>query len=164
MTIRTEGDIVLASNMAQDLTNLVVAYLEFYKKYAQGINGIRIPTERYTVIFQPMQEAGKLAVKLIYTKTTTWQEPEYYDVDSDYFDESWGASNVSGYSIRYSNSIEEEALTIPFSLLLLSRDAMEKQVIDFANRKKAEAEEQERLAEIAKYKAKIEELEARAKS
>jgi len=164
MILRTEGDIVSASNAAQSLTNLVVAYLELYKKHAQGLNDVRIPTEPYTVIFRPMRTEGMLEVELIYTQTSTWSEPDYYDVDSDYFDESLGASNVSGYTTRSSSSIREYGLKIPFAVLLRSKEDMEKHLKDFVKRKKAEEEEKERKAEINRLKAKLAELENGAKS
>jgi hypothetical protein len=155
MTIRSESQIMAAANAAQDLTNLVVAYLELYKRHAQGLNGVTVPTEPYTVVFRPMHHEGMLAVALVYTKTVTWDEPIYYDVGSDYFSESLGAENISGYQLQSESHTEETRLSIPFAVLLLSREHMEQQVLAFATSKRNEITEQRRLAKIAEHEAAI---------
>jgi hypothetical protein len=95
MTFRSEGELVFAVNAARDLTNLAIACLEFYRRYAQGLLGIWIPVEPFTVVFLPLDNANSLKVRLVYTKTSNHQEPVYYDVDDDNYSESWGASNLS---------------------------------------------------------------------
>lgn len=164
MTIRTEGQIVGAANAAQDLTNLVVAYLELYKKHAQGLNGVKIPTEKYTVIFRPILKEGYLPVTLVYTKTTTWRRATHYDVDDDMFDERLGADNISGYTVERDTDTEEYGLAIPFNVLLRSREDMERDIITFAAKKRAEIKEAERQAEIARHEAAIAKLKAQTPS
>ena len=156
MPFRNESDLVRAINEARDLTNLVVAYLEIYRRRANGINGVKIPSEEYTVIFQQMQE-GFARVMLVYTKTQTWQEPVYYDVDDDNFQESFGASNVSHYHTRSSSQIEEKVILIPFAHLLLPKTEMERVL-------QKQADEHAVRLQEAKTQARILELEAELKT
>jgi hypothetical protein len=160
MTIRTEAQIVLAANLAQDLTNLVVAYLELWRQHAQGVNGITVPDEPYTVVFQPLRSEF-LHFKLVHTQTVTWEEPVYYDVDSDYFQESWGASNLSHHVSRWRKEIREHGLGIPFKVLLQARGQMEGSIKAVAAAVHAEEEERARLARIAELQAEIDQLKGK---
>lgn len=158
MTIRTEGQIVGAANAAQDLTNIVVAYLELYRKHAQGLNGVKVPDEEYTVIFRPILKEGYLPVTLVYTKTTTWRKATHYDVNDDMFDERLGADNVSGYTVERDTDTEEYGLSIPFKALLRTKEQMEQDIKAYAAREQAALKEKQRLAEIAQHEAAIAKL------
>jgi hypothetical protein len=159
MTFRSEGDIVHASNSAQNLTNLVIAYLTFYQQYANGLNGVSIPTEPYTVVFLPMIGKQELQVRLIYTLTRSHQEPVYYDVDDDNFSESWGASNVSHHVTVFSKQLEERVLTIPFGALLRSRENMQHDIQRFAEQEKKRLQEVARQSKIAAHQEAIRKLQ-----
>lgn len=162
MTFRSEGDIVYASNAAQNLTNLVIAYLTLYRKHAQGLRGVTIPSEPYTVVFLPMIGEPALHVKLVFTKTSDHQEPVYYDVDDDNYSESWGASNVSHHVTVFTRSTEEASFVIPFGLLLMSKENMELAIKRFAETEKNRLQEVERESKIAAHQQAIRKLQGEA--
>jgi hypothetical protein len=156
-TFRTEGALVGAANEARALTALVCAYLDLWRKHANGVYGITIPREEFNVIFRAPTEKG-VDFKIIYTRTHSREVAEYYDVDSDYFSESWGSSNISGYRIEHSTSIYEDGLMIPYGALLKSKEDMEKSIIDSAERYKKEQAEAERQRQIKEAEARLREL------
>jgi hypothetical protein len=159
MTFRTESDIVYAVNAARDLTNLVVACLEFYRRYAQGLLGIRIPVEPFTVVFLPLDNADSLKLRLVYTKTNNHQEPVYYDVDDDNYSESWGSSNVSHHVTVITKTTEEQVFSIPFKLLLSSKENMELSIKRFAEVERKRLQEKERESKIAAHQEEIRKLQ-----
>lgn len=158
MTIRSEGDLVWACSSAQDLTNLVTTFLNMWRTHANGVNKVYVPSENYTVVFNKMKE-GFICVTLVYTKTQFWQEPDYYDVDSDYFDESWGASNISGYTTHSKRvTMENGIYNIPFGALLQSKENMEKYIKNQAKIAKEKEAEEKRLKEIKELETRLNEL------
>jgi hypothetical protein len=159
MTFRTESDIVYAVNAARDLTNLVVACLEFYRRYAQGLLGIRIPVEPFTVVFLPLDNADSLKLRLVYTKTNNHQEPVYYDVDDDNYSESWGSSNVSHHVTVITKTTEEQVFSIPFKLLLSKKEDIELTVKRFAEIERNRLLEVERESKIAAHQEAIRKLQ-----
>lgn len=158
MIFRSESDIVYASNASQSLANLVRSYLELYRQYANGLNGVNIPSERYAIVFQPMHKEGFLTVALTYTRTDLHQSPVYYDVDDDNFSESWGADNVSHYATVTTKTLVDSFITIPFSHLLCSEANMKKIIMDFAERKKKELLEDQRRSKIRELEDELERL------
>lgn len=158
MTIRSEGDLVWACSSAQDLTNLVTAFLKLWRTHANGVNRVTVPSGNFTIVYNPMKE-GYLCVTLVYTSTQFWEEPEYYDVDSDYFSESWGASNISGYTTRSETvTVESNVYNIPFEALLQSKENMEKYVKHQAKIAKEKEAEEKRLKEIKELETRLSEL------
>ena len=158
MIFRSESDIVYASNASQSLANLVRAYLELYRRYANGLNGINIPSEQYAIVFQPMHKEGFLTVALTYTRTDLHQSPVYYDVDDDNFSESWGASNVSHYETVTTKTLVDSFITIPFSHLLCNEANMKKIIMDFAERKQKQLQEDQKKARIQELEEEIERI------
>lgn len=158
MTIRSETDIVLASNSAQDLTKVVFNYLSIYKKYANGKNGVKIPDESFSVLFKPMRKDGFLSVCLVYTRTTQHQVTEYYDVDDDNFSEVWGSDNSCGYSIKTTKYVHEDLIDIPFSQLLCNLETMKKNVLSFVERDNAKIAEKLRVDRIATLESELTKL------
>lgn len=159
MTFRTEGDIVYAVNAARDLTNLAVACLEAYRRYAQGLLGVWIPVETFTVVFLPITNADSIKVKLVYTKTSDHQEPVYYDVDDENFSASWGASNVSHHVTVITKTTEEQVFSIPFKLLLSKKEDIELTVKRFAEIERNRLLEVERESKIAAHQEAIRKLQ-----
>lgn len=164
MLLRSEGDFVRASNMAQDLTNLVVTYLKFWRKYANGRNNVTIPDDTFGVIFLPMKTEGKLEVGLLYTRTDHWQTPEYYDVDDDQYTEGYGSgdANICGYTSHTAKVNCEIFISIPFAVLAKTPDQMEQSVKTFVATEKAKEAEETRLATIAKLEEDLAKLKAKA--
>ena len=153
MMLRSEGDFILASNFAQDLTNLVMQYLELWKTHANGRLGVTVPKEKYCVIFTKMKKEGFVSFKIIYTYTTYGDEPVYYDTDSDYFNESWGASNISHYVSVSEDHLTEIHYSIPIRGLMLPPDKMEESIKQFVIKDQAkidEANRQKRITELEK--------------
>lgn len=159
MTFRTEGEIVGAVNAARDLTNLVISYLTLYRKYAQGMRGVTIPDDPYTVVFLPMIGESTIQVKLVHTQTSSHQEPMYYDVDDDNYNESWGASNISHETTVFTESLEENIILIPFGRLLTSRENMELDIKRFAEIEKKRLHEMDRESKITAYQEAIRQLQ-----
>ncbi len=160
-TFRTEGALVGAANGARSLTALVCAYLDLWRKHANGCYGVTVPREDFSVIFNPPTEKG-ISFTLIYTKTYHREVPHYYDVDDDNFQEGFGVDNTAGYTIETSESIEERGLIIPYKALLMSAEDMEKDIIAGADRfKKAEAEK-ERQRQIKQAEDRLRELRGEA--
>jgi predicted RNA-binding protein with RPS1 domain len=158
MTFRSEGELVFAVNAARDLTNLAIACLEFYRRYALGLLGIWIPVEPFTVVFLPLDNANSLKVRLVYTKTSNHQEPVYYDVDDDNYSESWGASNLSHYVTVITKTTEEQVFSIPFKLLLSSKENLELSIKRFAESERKQLQEKERESKIAAHQEAIRKL------
>lgn len=159
MTFRTDGQIILAVNLATDLTNLVKSYLELWKKHANGINGVWVPSDEYTVIFKPTKQDGFLSIVLSYTRTSHWEEPTYCDVDSDYFSESYGgSSNVSGSISRSEDYHEEKGFQIPFTSLLRTFEGMEENIKKFAAENKRKEDELVRARKIKELEDELKEL------
>jgi len=159
MTFRTIGSLVGAANAARDLTNLVVAYLNLWRQHANGMNGVTIPDENYTVVFQPPREDA-LAFTVAWTRTVTWTTPTYYDVDDDYFVESYSpTANISGEETHSELRVEERNFIIPYSALLRSEADMKAHVLATAARIRAQEAEAERQREIAALQAKLADLQ-----
>lgn len=152
MMLRSEGDFILASNMAQDLTNLVMQYLRLWRKHANGRSNVTVPKENFCVIFTKMKEQGYVNFKIIYTYTTYSDEPVYYDTDSDYFNESWGASNISHHVKVREDHLTEEHYSLPIRALMMPPDKMEAAIKQFV------IDDQARINEINRLK-RITELE-----
>lgn len=157
MTLRTEGDIVLAVNMARDLTHLVVAYLNIWRKHANGKNGVTVPSEPYSVVFGQAQE-GRVVAVIVHTQTVTWQEPIYYDVDSYYFQEGFGVDNISGHTSRSEDHVRQQVVTIPFPALLQSAESMEASIKATAERIAKKEAETARARQIAALESQLAEL------
>ena len=165
MSIRTEGDMVAASNLACELSMLVARYLGIYRQHANGVNGVTIPHTFTVVLKKPTQgQDGTVRVNctLIHEYTTSYEVPTYYSPDDDNFVEGFGASNVSGYETRTDSSIEQAGVSIPWGVLLMS----EAQQIDQCRRLKAKDEadraEAARQQEVARLKARLAALEPAA--
>lgn len=163
MTFRTEGDIIYAANAARDLSNLVVAYLTFFKQYAQGKNGVKVPSENYTVVILPQTEPGKLRVKLSFEEVSSYESPVYAD-NSGYEESEFGSygdtgRGVSHYETCYTTSTVDKWLTIPIRSLLLSKEEMELEIKTFADKERKRLQELERESKIAAHQEAIRKLQ-----
>lgn len=158
MTFRTIADIVYAHNVARDLVNLATAYLRLWRKYANGCDQITIPDDNFTVVIMPMKHESLLSVGIVYTKTVTWSEPEYYDVDDDNYVETYNSrANICGYSSHSEEVKCELFLNLPTAHLLLSEEDMTTKIKAIAAKIRADEAE-------AMKQAKIQELEAQIKA
>ena len=63
MTIRTEGDIVLASNLSCELSMLIANFLKIYRLHANGVNGVFVP-KRFTVVLQQVTKSSDDQMKV----------------------------------------------------------------------------------------------------
>lgn len=162
--LRSEGDFVRASNMAQDLTNMVVTYLKFWRKHANGRNNVRVPDDTFGVIFLPMKTEGKLEVGIVYTRTDHWETPVCFDTDSDYYVEGYhtGDANISHYESHSAKVKCEEYISIPFKSLADTPEGMEKGIIAYVKADKAKEAEAARLKKIAALEAELTSLKGKA--
>lgn len=156
--IRTDSDLNYASLVAQDLCRMIRTYLKTWKQYANGRNGACVPDESFDIVITPISALNTISFRLIYTETTRTRVPEYYDPDSDYFNESWGASNISGYRVDIEYNQRERNYTIPSQALLLSREKLEKSIQEFVIKDDERIKEKQRLAEITQLKTRLNEL------
>lgn len=159
MFLRTESDFILASNMAYDLSAIVTTYLNLFKEYVNGYNGIKIPSHEYAVTFKPSNKEHFIKVELHWTDQRVHTETLYYDSDSDYFSEQWGADNSYDESSYTEDYPKSTCIDIPIQNLMMNKEQM---VAFFKERKvKWEAEKKEtiRLEEIRRLKVQLEKLE-----
>jgi len=167
VSIRTEADVFLAVNMANDLEALVVGFLEVWKTYANGVHDVTVPCGPMVLSFRPLRknQDGRviIVVALTYTHTVRWQEPQYYDVDSDYFSESWGADNISGYSPRSKDEQRNIVIDIPVELILCSKNDMIAKVKAIAVKYREDQVEAERQRQLAVLHKQIKDLESKQK-
>lgn len=61
--IYNESTVVLAANMAVDLQNKVMAYLEYFRKYVDGHNGVWVHSNSQCV-FRPSRKEGCITVQI----------------------------------------------------------------------------------------------------
>lgn len=163
MALRTVNDIIYAHNQARDLINLVIAYLRLWREYANGCYKVSVDSDRFTVVIQPMTSDAVLRVGIVYTKTQTWEEPEYYDVDDDNHVESYSSrANICGYRSHSEDVTCEKYFTIPVKHLLLNQTDMIKLIKDFAVKAKTEEAEALRLSKIAALESQLEKLKSGA--
>lgn len=160
MTFRSNSDLIFAANQSRDLANLVQAYMILWRKHANGKNKVSVPTDDFTVVFLPPTETA-VVFRIVYTYTNTWSEPQYYDVDSDYFSESWGADNVSHHITRRETKIGEKGYEIPFACLLRSKEDMEASIKRTAESIKKREQEDERQREIAELESQLAKLKTK---
>lgn len=158
MTFRTVGQLVSAFNASKDLTNLVIAFLQHWRKYANGAYGVTIPSKSFMVDFVDITET-LIKVRLVYTQTDTFSVPYYYDVDDERHSESWGADNTAGYTTGSISSPKETFINVPYTLLLASEEQMITECKNSAIRYKNKQQEDQRLAEIATLKQRLAKLE-----
>jgi hypothetical protein len=157
--LRTEGDFVRAVDMARDLTNLVMQYLALWHKHANGVNGLEAPSGRYRIVFLAPSKSDEIHFEILLAETISREEPVYYDSDSDYFSESWGASNISGYTTSFSTDIVQRCVKMPIAALMQSPEQMERSVIEIAAKDKVAKAEATRLAKVAALEKELKELQ-----
>lgn len=157
MSPNTEGAIVQASNAAQDLTAMVVTYLEAVKRIS-GERWVVVPRVSYSVVFEPMKKEGWLFTRLIYTDHHTRQVATHYSSDSDYFSESMGANNVSGYKVEGWSSNEDRGFQIPISHLLLGKEAREALLQDMVKKHDTKLAEEARQRKISQLETELTKL------
>lgn len=161
--IRTSGDVVLAVNMSRDLESLVTGFLLEWRKHANGVNGVEVPSGNFNIAFLPLKLGANddpiVCVKLFYTYTTHHSEPTYYDFDSENFSESWGASNISGERNWTEKHDGEKGFDIPCDLFMRSKESMIEVIKGIAQKHKADEAEAARQAELASLHERIKELE-----
>lgn len=156
-TLHTEADIVRAFDGARDLTNLVVAYLTLWRKYANGLSGVRVPDQNFTVSFLRI-DVDRVHFKIVYTVTEVTQEPVYYDVDDDCFQEGYGNTNVSHYVPVFDPRLCEAGVALPFSALLQSKADMEFGIRKFAENEKKSLHQKQVQGKISELESELQRL------
>lgn len=159
MFLRNESDFVYAFNAAQDLTALVATYLIEFRRYANGLNGVNVPKEPFTVVLQKIKEDRRVVVTLVSTRTEFHRSPVYYDYEDDNFVEGYGAhTNVSHYTTSSSRSTQEDCIEIPMSVLMLTKEKMVESIKSFAATKNAEIKAAKDEARIRQLQAEIDKI------
>lgn len=121
--IRTEGDLVLATNMGSELTVLVKQYLLAYKRICNGINGISIENDNFGIMLLGMKER---TVNVAVIDYDTYELCVANDNDRGYGygyddDENWGyggGHSSSSYNITTEGMWRTTAIVIPINHLL----------------------------------------------
>lgn len=155
MMIRTAGDIVLASNMSQDLTNWVTTYLLLWREHVNGYNDVIIPKEPFKISFLPMLKENTLTVGMYWVGTVANVIPTFYDVDDEMHDPSFGADNVSSYSTTYTSEHYNRVLDIPFTQLMKTEEHMRTYFVELAVKIKNDKDEAARLKRIAELETEL---------
>jgi hypothetical protein len=159
MFLRTESDFIVASNMAYDLAGVVTTYLDLFREYINGYNGINIPSYEYAVTFKPSKKEHFIQAVLHWTDQRVHTETLYYDSDSDYFSEQWGADNSCGESSYTEEYARSKHIDIPIQNLMMNAGQMLTYFKDKKVMWEAEKKEVIRLEEIRRLKAELERLE-----
>lgn len=161
MLLKTQADFIYASNIAYDLAGVVTTYLKLWREYINGFNDVLVPKYEFAVTFIPAKKPDKISVVLHWTDQRTYTETLYYDVDSDYFSEAWGADNSYGSTSHTEYFADSCSFNIPISHLSMS----ESQMINYFKEKKMEIElvklENERQSKIEKLTKELNELIAK---
>lgn len=159
MMLRTEGDFILASNQAYDLAGIVIAYLKLHSQYINGYNGVSVPDKEFAVTFKPPSKEGFVTAVLHWTDWRTHTETQYYDVDSDYFNESLGADNSCGETSYREDYATSKGIEIPIKHLMMNKEQMIKFFKDKKAQIEAKCKEIARKEEIEKLQRKLKELQ-----
>lgn len=106
--IRTEGDIVLASNMAIDLTKMITTFLRTWREFANGVNGVTVPSQDdFTVLILPLKKEGRVECRIVWsqqhyrTVSCSYEVEDAYGPDDDMYNERLGANNTYGVHNEY---------------------------------------------------------------
>lgn len=162
--IRSESDVILAINMARDLEGMVTGFLIIWRKYANGLFGVTIPDTKFSItLCSPKQDVNGqciVSVKLHYSQTHTYSVPVYYDSDSDHFSESWGASNISGYTSSSDTEYQSIIIDIPVNLLLHTESKLIDNIKNIAAVENTRIKNEHRKTEIEHLQKKIEILKS----
>lgn len=158
MTFRTEGEIIRAANNHIDLTNLIIAYLLMWREYANGVYDVWVPTSPFSIVIESVLD-HKINFRIINTKTVSWSEPQYYDVDSDYYQESYcGSANHYGDITRHSTELQETRLSIKLTILLQDKTTMLNNIKQHRIRENEQRERIQREARIAELTGELNQL------
>ncbi|MNF82977.1 hypothetical protein D3C84_652890 [compost metagenome] len=157
--LRTQGDFVLAANLSFDLSALVTTYINMFREYVNGYNGVRIPLEEYAITFSPPRKEGYISVQLHWIAQQIHTETLYYDTDSDYFCESLGADNSYGQSSHTEYYPESKTISIPIVHLMLDKAGLERSFSELKLDIAAKRAEDVRLREVEQLRARLKTLE-----
>lgn len=112
----------------------------------------------------PMKSETALTVGVVYTKTHTWTEPEYYDIDGDHYVETYSSrANICGYSSHSEEVKCEMFLNIPIGHLLLTKEDMTVKIKTVAAKIRADEAEAEKQSKIQALEAQIKTLKTGTK-
>ncbi len=162
MSIRTEGDVVAALNLSCELSGLVARYLQIYRRYANGVNGVTVPSTFTVVLKQPTQgddNTVRVNCTLIHEHTTSYEVPTYYSPDDDNHVEGYGVLNVSGYEVKTNSRVEKDGVSIPWRLLLLPEAQQVEQCQRLKTKYEADQQEAARQKEIVSLRNRLAALE-----
>lgn len=158
MLLRTESDFIFASNISYDLAGIVTTYLNLYRKYVNGHNNVTVPDTKYMVSFNPTKKEGFIDVVLHWTDHHTYTETLYYDSDSDYFSEAWGADNSYGETSHTEDFPKSAGINIPIKHLMMNEEQMLKHFEILKNKIAQDKAEAIRNSEIIRLTKQLEEL------
>lgn len=162
--IRTEGDVVRASDQACELSGLVARFLIEFRKYSNGVNGVNVPDGYFTVVLKKPELVDDQHVfvccTLIHQRTESYEVPKYFDPDSDNYTEGWGANNISHYETETHTSIESKGYRIPWRQLILSNDDLVAYLKSLKQRAKEREAEEQRQREIESLRKRLIALES----
>jgi hypothetical protein len=153
--LRNKSDFVRAAIMSHDLQSVAHNYLTLHRKYVNGLNGVYIPDEQFALTFGLPKSESFCEVVLHFTDRVVHNETLYYDSDSDYFSESWGADNSYGTTSHTSYHPSSKGISIPVEHLMMDKGKMEEH---FKERQAKKAKEELEAARLRRVKELEEEL------
>ena len=149
MILRTKADFVRAAIMSHDLQSVAHNYLTLHRQYVNGLNGVYIPDEQFALTFGLPKSEDFCEVVLHFTDRVVHSETLYYDSDSDYFSESWGADNSYGTTSHTTYHPSSRGISIPVEHLMMDKDKMVEHFKARQAKRVREELEAERLRRVA---------------
>jgi hypothetical protein len=124
MMLRHEDDFTRTADAASDLADIVTTYLQLFRQYTNGDNGVQVPASEFVVTFTPLLKENYITVDVWWTDRYTTQIPTFVDVLDDMYNDNLGADNSNGYTLEHSESNETRRISIPVRLLMLNEVQM----------------------------------------
>ena len=157
MTIRTTSQLVFACNATKDVTNLATTIVKMWKKFANGSDNLYLDYDDFSVQVVGVTE-DKVKIKIVMSLTTSYEVPDYYDVDDDMFSDSFGSSNICGYTMWQSTALNEKTIEIPQQVFFMTEQEMAEWAARCKTRWDKQRQEEQRKCEIASLEKQLEKL------
>lgn len=97
--------------------------LNLIKSDFNGLNGLKFSGELLSIKVTSLSETS-LSIIAWFKSEVSYEEPEYFDIDSEEFSESFGSNNISYYTIKRETLIKDTSIKIPNYLLYLSKEEL----------------------------------------
>ena len=162
MSLRTIGCLVEAANGSKDLCAMAANYFTNWRTYANGVNGVSVPYESFSVIVVRVSgtaDVPQIIFAIIWTEFDLWEVDDYLGPDDDFYDDSCGADNTCGTHVESESHQRHLRFKVPASHLLLSNKQQKAMMEQWKLEEDVKKKEQICLAKIEDLKQQIENLQ-----